>query len=837
MRRRMNIQKVMSAVVGLVCLLGAPSWGQVARSGNEGTTEKVVVVGGSSARAPYQFLNDEGEAAGFDIDLIRAVAAGGDLKIDVRLSSVSNAVIDLYEGRVDMIAGMHASEGDQSRMDFARPSLSVEYGVFVGADSSMELAEEMKGKVIVVVRGDVGQKYVLDRSLTEKVTAVETVDDALGLLTYGNYDCAVLPIAEATGLLGGQGTSGVRRLGEELFRSEYGFAVRKGELGLVERLNEGLGRVMSDGTHKSLHERWFLGEKEGEQVDVAQVVVVGVVVAGMVVVLGLMVGAIGWARRREKQASIGLVRLQKELDELRRVEETVRAEKYSLLSLLKDAPHGVLVLTGGERDSEIIYCNPAATRITGYAMEDVGDDIPAFIERVFPDAEYRERVVKRWERLAKDSFREGGFTVALAGQDGVMRRLDFQSSRIGGGRVILMFSDVTQKYNEEQEHQDLDEDIRQSQKLQAMGQLAGGIAHDFNNILTSVLGNAQMLQMEVEDEDSEQAEMLAQIVNASKRAGDLTRQLLAYARKGKFQVEQVDVHETIHDVIGLLKHSVDKRIELQQELTAGRPLIMGDPTQLQGALLNLGVNARDAMPDGGALRFETRMVSVDKEMCRKRSYDIVPGEYLQVRVTDTGTGMTEEVKARIFEPFFTTKEQGKGTGLGLAAVYGCVKNHHGTVVVKTEIGKGTEFMILLPTVGAKKVEPKDEGKEVVKGKGHILLVDDEEGVRRITARALRRLGYKLSLCEDGEEAVEFMKKNHADVDIVVMDLIMPKMDGRTAFREMKKMDPGVRVIVMSGFAAESTAGECLHEGAVDFIAKPFWIGDLSQAVATYMKKN
>jgi CheY-like chemotaxis protein len=232
------------------------------------------------------------------------------------------------------------------------------------------------------------------------------------------------------------------------------------------------------------------------------------------------------------------------------------------------------------------------------------------------------------------------------------------------------------------------------------------------------------------------------------------------------------------------------------------------------------------------------MVNVDDEYRRGLTHDIAVGEYLAIEVIDTGVGMEKHVLERIFEPFFTTKAPGKGTGLGLAAVYGCVKNHHGSIRVVSEPGKGSHFTILFPTVGVK--QETDENAEqhksevIVYGKGHILLVDDEEDVRRLSTRALRTLGYKVTALTDGLEAVEFYKTNHKEVDLVILDMVMPKMDGRAAFREMKKINPGVKVLVVSGYAAETTARECMHEGALDFIAKPFWIGDLSQAVATYL---
>jgi PAS domain S-box-containing protein len=313
--------------------------------------------------------------------------------------------------------------------------------------------------------------------------------------------------------------------------------------------------------------------------------------------------------------------------------------------------------------------------------------------------------------------------------------------------VLGIFWDITDRKRAAEEHARLEDQLRQARKMEAIGQLAGGIAHDFNNILTAIQGNAELLKLAMPATETTTG-YTDEIIRGANRAADLTKQLLSFARKGKRQVTPVDVHQTITDTTNLLTHSVDRRIELRLELHAAPSIVMGDPTQLQNALLNLGLNARDAMGEGGSLTFSTRNLTLTAEDCSEHSYELTPGRYIEISITDTGVGMDLGTQERIFEPFFTTKEVGRGTGLGLAGVYGCVKSHDGSISVYSEPEHGTTFRILLP-LGDTDTEAAPHGnveEKPVRGTGHILVVDDEESVRNFASTALRNLGYTVSIC-------------------------------------------------------------------------------------------
>ncbi len=375
--------------------------------------------------------------------------------------------------------------------------------------------------------------------------------------------------------------------------------------------------------------------------------------------------------------------------------------------------------------------------------------------------------------------------------------------------------------------------LLQSQKMDVVGQLAGGIAHDFNNMLAGIMAAAELLKRRLHCDDKNH-KMVDIIIEATTRSADLTRELLTFSRKGTAVSNLVCIHDTIAVVISLLEHTIDKQIELTRNLDSGNPFVLGDQTQLQNALLNLGVNARDAMPDGGTLTYATAVKTLDESACRLMGISLAPGSYLEIAVSDTGVGMTKEVMEHIFEPFFTTKQVGKGTGLGLAAIYGTVRSHQGELYVQSEPGVGSVFKIYLPMIEGGAVSPICN-EDSVAGKGGILLVDDEKILRDVGRNLLEDLGYTVYLAEHGEQALEVFAAHRGDILLVMLDMIMPKMGGKEVLLRLRELDPEVRVLFCSGFNREGTGEELLALGARGFIQKPYNRSELSRAVADALR--
>ena len=393
--------------------------------------------------------------------------------------------------------------------------------------------------------------------------------------------------------------------------------------------------------------------------------------------------------------------------------------------------------------------------------------------------------------------------------------------------AIIISKDITERKHLEQQ-------VVQAAKMDAIGQLAGGIAHDFNNQLTGIMGFADMLQSRLAD-NPELRRYAEMIVQSTERAADLTKELLAFARKGKYLSTTVDIHAVIGDVVDLLNHTIDKRIRIHCELQAHPATTRGDPTQIHNALLNVALNARDAMPEGGDLTFASDLVELDAQACRRHAENPAPGRFVRVSVTDTGSGMSEETLRHCFEPFFTTKTTGHGTGMGLAAVYGTVKNHRGAVEAQSELGKGTTVRLLLP-VGEKQTEPAHTApEEPVPGSEHILVVDDEDTILKMATEILGGLGYRVSACSNGTEALAIYREQHAEIDLVILDMVMPELGGRDTFVALREIRPDVKAILSSGYTIDGEAQAILDEGVQAFVQKPFRVAELSHTVARCLR--
>ena len=519
-----------------------------------------------------------------------------------------------------------------------------------------------------------------------------------------------------------------------------------------------------------------------------------------------------------------------DITDRRRAEEAVRESEIRFRALTENAPFGVSLM---RPDLTLEYLNPRFTDIFGYALEDL-PNLAAWLEKAFPDPAARRKARTRCEGEPAGPACGGEAadrTATVRCRDGRDRSIRIRTVALPDGRRLCTYEDITDR-------EILESQLRQAQKMEAIGQLAGGVAHDFNNMLTVVMGHAQILRLDLAGK-AEQADMVDRILEASERAADLARKLLAFARKSALQAVPVDVHQSIDHVIGLLMRSLDKSIEIETHLRAAPAMVMGDPGHLQNALLNLAINARDAMPQGGRLTFSTENVTLDDVFCRKHGRDLKPGRYVQVAIADTGVGMDKDTLARLFEPFFTTKGVGKGTGLGLASVYGCVKQHHGTIVVYSEPGHGTVFRMVLPAAGvqAPAVAEPEAASTPPKPRqpARILLAEDEEGVRDFAAHVLRAEGHDVTACANGLEAVAHFQRHHASLDLVILDMIMPKMAGAETLARLRQINPNVPVIVASGFSASGTTDQCLRDGAKGFLHKPFQINELLGAVARVLE--
>jgi two-component system cell cycle sensor histidine kinase/response regulator CckA len=367
----------------------------------------------------------------------------------------------------------------------------------------------------------------------------------------------------------------------------------------------------------------------------------------------------------------------------------------------------------------------------------------------------------------------------------------------------------------------LEEQLMQSQKMEAVGQLAGGVAHDFNNILTAIVGYADLLATELGG-NTRQLEDLEEIRKAARRAAALTRQLLAFSRKQVLEPRIIDMNDVVLNLDKMLRSLISENIDLRTSLAPNLDAARADPNQLEQVIMNLAINARDAMPEGGTLTIETANATLDP-VYAEQHVSVIPGDYVMLAVTDTGCGMDEQTKARIFEPFFTTKPAGRGTGLGLSTVYGIVKQSAGNIWLYTEPGKGTTFKIYLPAIQAL---PEDIGKVVPvelarHGGGTVLVVEDDEQLRRLTHRALATQGYTVLEADRGSTALDIARRHKGVIDLLLTDVIMPDTNGRKLAETLRPALPGLRVLYMSGYPDGAIAHHGMLEPGVAYLAKPF----------------
>jgi nitrogen-specific signal transduction histidine kinase/CheY-like chemotaxis protein len=386
------------------------------------------------------------------------------------------------------------------------------------------------------------------------------------------------------------------------------------------------------------------------------------------------------------------------------------------------------------------------------------------------------------------------------------------------------------------EQREVEKQLRHAQKMEAIGTLAGGIAHDFNNLLQAIQGYAELLLLDRAKDDKDYAE-LREIAGAAGRGGDLTGRLLTFGRKVESKRRPLDINRQLTQIRKLLVRTIPKMINIELRLDEKLDTVNADPTQIEQALMNLAVNAKDAMSEGGSLVIETKNSALDEDFCRIHS-GIEPGDYVLISVSDTGCGMDKDTLEHIFEPFYSTKELGGGTGLGLAMVYGIVKSHDGHIACHSEPGEGTTFGIHLPAIESFEETAEVEVTDIPRrGTESILVVDDDESIARFGRRILEKHGYTVHSAVDGESALELYRKEGQQIDLIVLDLIMPGMGGRKCLEQLLEMNPDVKVIIASGLSDTAPVNEVQKAGARSFVGKPFEIRQMLEVVREVLDEN
>ncbi len=513
--------------------------------------------------------------------------------------------------------------------------------------------------------------------------------------------------------------------------------------------------------------------------------------------------------RNESDEPIGFVTTCEDITERTKTEEALRVSEIRYRSFFEEDLTGDYIATV---DGQILDCNVAFAKIFGFSSLD-------------------EALHSNLLSLCSDKTAHQAFLEQLT----IDKKLEYYETewRSQKGDPVFIVKNASGKFDDQNRlieikgyvfditpHKKLEAELRQIQKMEAIGQLAGGIAHDFNNYLSSIILHASLIKRK-----SSENELILKYADSihktAHRAADLINQILAFARKGKHLVQTIGIHNIIEEALNIISKTIDRSIEIETSLDDHLPNVDGDPTQLLQIVMNLCINASYAMPNGGKLIIETERQNLNENFCLLHPGS-KPGDYTLISIRDTGVGMDSDTCSRIFEPFFTTKPLGQGTGMGLATVYGIVKNHNGYIHVYSELGNGAEFKVYLPVSEKEQAEKeKTHEDKLLPGSETILIADDNEPLLQGLRHILNTLGYKTLTAGNGQEAVELYKRRKSEIDLVIMDISMPVMSGKEAFFRLRNINRQVKIIVFSGYSQNEVVQNLLDAGAKDFIQKPF----------------
>jgi PAS domain S-box-containing protein len=515
------------------------------------------------------------------------------------------------------------------------------------------------------------------------------------------------------------------------------------------------------------------------------------------------------------------------ITERKRAEEALRIAEKTFRDLLENIQLVAVLL---DHEGNITFCNDYLLNLIGWRKDEI---LGRNWFDLFISPDEKDKLKRAWASIIEGEEDYLHYENIIVTREGKERLISWNNTvlhdlagKISGTASIGI--DIT-------EHRSLEAQLRQAQKMEAVGQLAGGIAHDFNNILSAIVGYAYLVQVRLGRDDPSRDD-IDQILESAHKAAEVTHSLLAFSKKQSITLKPVLINAVVKRCEKMLSRIIGEDITINTMLSCNEATCMVDAAQIEQVLMNLATNARDAMPHGGTLALRTECVAIDESFIRAHSYG-KSGEYVLISVSDTGSGMSEETKARIFEPFFTTKETGKGTGLGLAMVYGIIKQHEGYINVYSELNVGTTFNAYLPTAESKEAITVEAVKSPpIGGTETILVTEDNKQLRRLSEIILKQHGYKVILAQDGEEAIEQFVANKERINLILLDMIMPKKSGKEVYDEIKKLNPGMKIIFVSGYTADRMDKENVAGEKVDFIFKPISPNDLLRTVREVLDK-
>lgn len=776
-------------------------------------TNRRIIIGGDFDFPPFEFINENGQPDGFNVDLSKAIAKEMDLDIEIHLGPWAKIREDLFNGKIDAIQGMLYSSERDLLFDFTPPHTNISYVSVVrtGEGNPPSSLDDLRDKQIIVQQGDIMHDFLQKNGMEKQALLVESQKDALQILAEGKYDCALVSLRTAYCWIEKQGWDNLTVGQEPLVTAEYCFAVHQNQRALLTQLSEGLNVLSKTGEYRQIFEKW-MGIYDLKTLKLITILrYIAIVIIPLLVLLFIFF-LWSWSLRKQ------VVKRTRELRESERQKELILNSTNELITYY-------------DTNLSIIWTNRLSNESIGKTPEEVvgkhcyelwhqrnepcaecpvltalHDKAPREANNQTPDGRY-------WHMRGYPIFDKKGQIVALA---------EFTQ-------------EITERKKMEEEHEKLQAQLLQAQKMESVGRLAGGIAHDFNNMLQAILGHAELALNQVDPFHLIHADLI-EIHHAAERSANLTRQLLAFASKQTIAPKLLDLNQIVEGTLKMLGRLIGEEIEPVWIPGKDLWLVYIDPSQIDQISANLCVNARDAISGTGKITIETGNAIFDDNYCEQH-YGYIPGEYVLLSVSDNGCGMDQKTIAHIFEPFFTTKGFGKGTGLGMSTVYGIVKQNNGFINVYSEPGKGTTIKIYLPRF-KKESEPVQVGTPKVgltRGRETILLVEDDQAILKMTEKMLKQLGYQILTAQTPKEAINIAQKYTNNIHLLITDVVMPDMSGPELTERLLTIFPNIKVLFMSGYTANVIAHQGVLDEGVHFIQKPFSIKDLSTKVRSILE--
>ncbi|MDX9802321.1 MAG: transporter substrate-binding domain-containing protein, partial [Spirochaetia bacterium] len=784
-----------------------------------------IIVGGDSNFPPYEFVDKFGQPAGCNVDITRAIEKEPGLNIEIQLAPWSETLQSFDKGKIDALQGIVYSRIRGIKYDFSPPHTIINHVSVIrkGEGEPPSTVKELENKKIAVQSGDIMKEFSILNGLEDQITTFDTPEEALERLSLGQFDCVLLTRLNALYLIEKNKWKNLDIGHKPLLRSEYCYAVQKDNKPLLAQFSEGLKSIEENGEYRRIYEKW-MGVYKEESISFTLMRRYAAMI--LVPLFFLLIISLLWTWLLRRLVA-------KKTAELKQSETQFR-------SIVEAIPDAVYV----HNNYCFSYLNASACKLFGIysAKQLIGKPI---MERFHPDT--YEIAIKRINAIYEQKE-----YIPLLEQKYL--RIDRSEVPVevsavpiiyeGKESALVFVKDITSRKEIEQQQaaaakkrESLENQLRQAQKMESVGRLAGGVAHDYNNMLSVINGYTELAMDKMDPADPIFA-YLKEIHSAGIRSAEITNQLLAFARKQTINPRVIDLNITIESMLKTIRRLIGESIELDWHPTDDIWKVKMDSSQVDQILVNLCVNARDAIADIGRITIETRNIVFDKEYCAQHR-GFLPGEFVLIAVSDSGSGMDKKTTEFIFEPFFTTKALGLGTGLGLSTVYGIIKQNNGFINVYSETDKGSTFKLYIPKHHDEPMmEESDEVTEVPTGLGEtILVVEDELSILKLTEKMIEKLGYNVLTSDNPVDAINLAGKYSGKIDLLITDVVMPEMNGRNLAEKIQEIFPDIKVLYMSGYTANVIAHQGVLEEGVFFIQKPFSINDLGIRIKEAMQKE